>query len=271
MKNVPQNELFSAYLDGELTAAEQAEVERLLADSPAARQLLEELRTLSTTLQSLPQYKLSEDLSELVLRTAERRMLTEPVEPAAPEELPRPVRSTGRAFLRRVFNSRALLWSSLAVAIAVMLNVMSEEPPKEVALAPPAAEEALEEVLEEAGEEADGRRATAPAEEEGDGIADSPVVPQPDEYGSGLKTAESPAPADPIAKALRRGTLADGSTVAGSANSATMPSQGKGVPGSGLPTLPPPEGLAMQKAATPAGAPGGPRKGGGRGRILGPL
>ncbi len=44
MNDLPQNELLSAYLDGELTAAEQAEIEQLLADSPAARQLVEELR-----------------------------------------------------------------------------------------------------------------------------------------------------------------------------------------------------------------------------------
>lgn len=55
MNHLPQDELLSAYLDGELTAAEQAEVERLLATDPAARQLLDELRTLSATLQALPQ------------------------------------------------------------------------------------------------------------------------------------------------------------------------------------------------------------------------
>ena len=44
MNDLPENELLSAYLDGELSAAEQAEVERLLATNPAARQLLDELR-----------------------------------------------------------------------------------------------------------------------------------------------------------------------------------------------------------------------------------
>ena len=77
MNDLPQNELLSAYLDGELTAAEQAEMERLLAANPAARQLLDELRALSATLQALPQEKLGEDLSRQVLRVAERRMLTE--------------------------------------------------------------------------------------------------------------------------------------------------------------------------------------------------
>ncbi|HYW80427.1 MAG TPA: zf-HC2 domain-containing protein, partial [Thermoguttaceae bacterium] len=79
MKNLPENELFSAYLDGELTAEEQAQVERMLAESPAARQLLDQLRALSSTLQGLPQYKLDGDLSETVLRNAERAILTRPV------------------------------------------------------------------------------------------------------------------------------------------------------------------------------------------------
>ena len=50
MNNVPDNELLSAYLDGEVTAEQQADVERLLAANPAARQLLDELRALSSTL-----------------------------------------------------------------------------------------------------------------------------------------------------------------------------------------------------------------------------
>jgi len=138
MKDLPENELFSAYLDGELTAAEQAEVEQLLADNPAARQLLDELRALSSTLQSMPQYALGEDLSDRVLRMAERRMLTDS------ERLSRP-RGNGKTWpshLSRLLNARALIWSGLAVAIAVMF--MLSQPPKEdgggMALAPGTAE-----------------------------------------------------------------------------------------------------------------------------------
>jgi anti-sigma factor RsiW len=129
MNNVPDNELLSAYLDGELTAAEQVEVEQLLSGSPEARQLLEEFRALSSTLQGLPQHKLGEDLSGPVLRIAERRMLTQP----APEgELPKPAPAP-RAMLRRILNSRALVWSSLAVAVAVMLTVLGREPQQRLA------------------------------------------------------------------------------------------------------------------------------------------
>ena len=75
MNDVPDTELFSAYLDGELTADEQVRVEQILATSPEARQLFEELRALGSTLQGLPQEKLDEDLSARVLEVAERRML----------------------------------------------------------------------------------------------------------------------------------------------------------------------------------------------------
>ena len=46
MNEVPDTEWFSAYLDGELTADEQLRVEKMLAVSPEARQLLEEFRAL---------------------------------------------------------------------------------------------------------------------------------------------------------------------------------------------------------------------------------
>ena len=44
MNDSSQHELLSAYLDGELTADEQVQVERLLADDPRAKRLLDELR-----------------------------------------------------------------------------------------------------------------------------------------------------------------------------------------------------------------------------------
>ena len=119
MHDLRQNELLSAYLDGELTAAEQAEMEQLLATSPAARQLLDELRALSVTLQALPQEKLGEDLSRQVLRVAERRMLTEG-EPAEMERAPVPL---ARSVFRRFFNRRAMVWLSLTTAVAVMIAI----------------------------------------------------------------------------------------------------------------------------------------------------
>ncbi len=119
MNNLPQNELFSAYLDGELTAAEQADIERLLASDPAARQLMDELRALSATLQALPQQKLGEDLSRQVLLAAERRKLAESNRDEI-EMLPMP---SERSIYQRFLNRRALAWAGLAVAIAVMISM----------------------------------------------------------------------------------------------------------------------------------------------------
>src|SRR6516165_2877555 len=80
MNDDSDSELISAYLDGELTAEEQVRAEQILASSAEARQLLEELRALGGTLQSLPQEKLDENLGARVLEIAERRMLS-PEEP----------------------------------------------------------------------------------------------------------------------------------------------------------------------------------------------
>ncbi|NUQ60947.1 MAG: hypothetical protein HUU20_00555 [Pirellulales bacterium] len=121
MKDVPENELFSAYLDGELTVDEQAEVEELLAASPPAHQLLDELRALSATLQSLPARKIGVDLGDAVLRTAERRMLAEA--PSRHRDGGRnPVRSGWRQVFQRITRPRVILWSGLAVGVALMLT-----------------------------------------------------------------------------------------------------------------------------------------------------
>lgn len=133
MKNVPENELFSAYLDGELTADEQASVERLLASSPAARQLMDELRALSSTLQSMPTYALEEDLTSAVLRAAERRVLGQKADGDDPTELPRididagghpnieSAPSPWKGIGRRLLTPRNLLWPGIAVAVALMI------------------------------------------------------------------------------------------------------------------------------------------------------
>ncbi len=122
MNDLPQNELLSAYLDGELTAAEQAEMERLLAESPAARQLVEELRALRNMLRTLPQEKLTEDLSRQVLRVAERRMLTEE-EPGAADDGPMTPVLLGRSLFRRFLNRRTMTWLTLTAAIALMIAI----------------------------------------------------------------------------------------------------------------------------------------------------
>lgn len=71
MKRPFDEELISAYLDGELTADEQARVEEALASDAALRHLHDDLRALRNGLQSLPQQKLDSGFVERVLRAAQ--------------------------------------------------------------------------------------------------------------------------------------------------------------------------------------------------------
>jgi anti-sigma factor RsiW len=141
MNDLPDNELFSAYLDGELTAAERQQLEQLLAASPAARQWLEELRAVSNTLHALPREKLGEDLVPRVLRLAERRMLTgDQPDVASVEAAPTPL---ARSLVRRFTRPRILVWLAITVVFVVMIRVNelhqggpAVHAPQEVALAP---------------------------------------------------------------------------------------------------------------------------------------
>lgn len=180
MKNVPENELFSAYLDGELTAEEEQQVEQLVAESPAARQLLEELASLSGALQNLPSHKLNEDLAPRILQKAEQRMLREP----APD---RRYRSNGKHsnwttpsdpnlswHPRRLLNPRAWSWPAVAVAIGLALMFLKpggEQPANGPQVAhrlaedagnpPPTIESATDHPEEAASPAADRRAETA--------------------------------------------------------------------------------------------------------------
>lgn len=146
MTDVPENELLSAYLDGELTADEQAQVERLLEASPAARQLVDELRALSTSLGDLPSHQIGEDISARVLRRAERQMLADPAAalPISPAQ-DQPAGPRWRAIVRRVARPRTLVWSGVAVAVALLLMLanpaaLRQAPDRSVATTSPADE-----------------------------------------------------------------------------------------------------------------------------------
>ncbi len=131
MNGFPHDELLSAYLDDELSPAERAEVEKLLATDPAARRSLEQLRAVSEQVRSLPRQNLGEDLSKHALELAQqRRLQTSPVfdtsdDPASP--LP-----TGEPFARRLLSRRNLLWLSLTAAIAVLISVHERWNPAEL-------------------------------------------------------------------------------------------------------------------------------------------
>lgn len=75
MKEPISDDILSAYVDGELSAQERAEVERWLETSPAAREKLEDFRRLSGLFASLPRTEVPQEFPTKVLQLAERRML----------------------------------------------------------------------------------------------------------------------------------------------------------------------------------------------------
>jgi anti-sigma factor RsiW len=66
------DDLLSAYLDGELTSEQRAEVERVLAASAEHRQFMEELRVLCELLRQLPRYQLDERVVNRILQETQR-------------------------------------------------------------------------------------------------------------------------------------------------------------------------------------------------------
>jgi hypothetical protein len=144
MNDPSENELLSAYLDGELTADERAEVERLLAANPAAREALDELRAMSATLQALPRRELGEDLGRQVLREAQRRKLSQGEPEAAKANVGRPPSAVmddlaqpgaavprslmdSKSAFRRFVNRRTVVWLALTAAIVIMIKINEEK------------------------------------------------------------------------------------------------------------------------------------------------
>jgi len=237
MRDVPENELFSAYLDGELTAAEEAQVEELLAGSPRARQLLDEFRALSATLQGLPSHKLGEDLSEQVLEQARKQVDSERREDVRPADAPPPPVAepsvpSEPSRLRRMFSARSLSWSIIAVAVALMIMVFdpgnqgenaadrevarapeatadstaapSEEPAGEMTIRAPETPAALEAADEDdmraaPAELAEGAAVDAPAADFGRFAKKAPAAAATPGPAAGVPMAEAPLEREAIA------------------------------------------------------------------------
>jgi len=137
MNEHPLDDLISAYVDGELSPAETAEVEKLLADSAEARQLLEEFRALGASLRALPKLQLGPDFQERVLRQAERAALAgEGLSPPAAEL---PTVAASDAIPRFPRSWQSWKWAVLATAAALMIWVTGRgglEDKRQVAIAP---------------------------------------------------------------------------------------------------------------------------------------
>jgi anti-sigma factor RsiW len=119
-----REELLSAYLDDEVTEPERRQVEAWLAEDAGYRQLHEELRALRGRLQALPRHKLERDLSDVVLRRAERAVL-------AGEQTPKRVAEPATVAARYLWSGRSwrmMAWPAIAVAAAVLIAIFNRQP-----------------------------------------------------------------------------------------------------------------------------------------------
>ncbi|BBO36335.1 anti-sigma factor family protein [Lacipirellula parvula] len=115
------DELLSAYVDGELTAAERARVEERLRNDPLAAALVDELRSLSNEIQRLPREPLGLDLRASVL--AEIDQARADLAAHGPATLPEP------PIDRWAGIRRGLVWSALAIAATIVIAIF--QPPEE--------------------------------------------------------------------------------------------------------------------------------------------
>jgi anti-sigma factor RsiW len=125
----PDDELLSAYLDDELTPEERARVEARLAADPAARQLLDELRSVSQAVRSLPQESLPADLSESVLRRAERAMLSSDASTAGESASAGGVGGLVELARKLPFGRslRAWAWAGTAIAAGLLIMIFDRD------------------------------------------------------------------------------------------------------------------------------------------------
>lgn len=129
MNNHSEDELLSAYLDGEVTATERMRVETLLANHSDAQQSLEELRTVRAGLALLPRYTLPADFVELVL--ARIRKLDGQGSSGAANETPRTISLNGAERRGRPPFHRALryvAYTAVAAAAAIAVIVVTAKP-----------------------------------------------------------------------------------------------------------------------------------------------
>src|SRR5689334_3841490 len=104
MNDERREELISAYVDGELTTEERAQVELWLAESAEARQLYEEWLAVRAAMSALPRQSVGRNLSASVLHRAERSVLSGVVKDAG--DAAEPTVSLGTR-LRTLWNSGA--------------------------------------------------------------------------------------------------------------------------------------------------------------------
>jgi anti-sigma factor RsiW len=112
------DELLSAYIDGELSETERAAVETRLANDPDAQHLVHQLRSVSQSVQRLPLETVGRDLTEAILRRAEALKPT-----PAGGTTAAPMSNDARPTISIFQSRRSWMWASLAVAAGLLIMV----------------------------------------------------------------------------------------------------------------------------------------------------
>ncbi len=139
MSELNREELISAYLDGELSGEERAQVEGWLAESAELRHLHDDLLALRATMQSLPRHKLDHDLAGGVVRRAEQSLERDNEQRLAAGTVG-PL-STIASWWEQGADWRRVLWPTVAVAAALAIliyDASQRDGEQQVAQAPPA-------------------------------------------------------------------------------------------------------------------------------------
>lgn len=138
MSEDTREELISAYIDGEVSPEERAQVEAWLAESSHLRQLHDELLALRSAVQSLSEHKLERELAPAVLRRAEHSVLRRTM---ADDEAPRAaLPGSIVSWWERGASWRRVMWPAIALAAALLILVFDagRRGEQEVARAPEA-------------------------------------------------------------------------------------------------------------------------------------
>jgi hypothetical protein len=115
------DELLSAYLDNELSSDERAAVEARLAADPSAQQLLQDLRSVSQSIQALPLETMGRDISAEVVQRAHG--VTSKATP--PLSITQPSAAVDNSLRVKIFRTpRAWIWATLAMAAGLVIMIV---------------------------------------------------------------------------------------------------------------------------------------------------
>ena len=236
-------ELISAYLDGEVTADEQARAERLLAEDESFRQLHDDLVAMRSGMQKMPTLTLGPDFKDAVLAAAvEAKTRGSDGQPSATNATP-PVDTdaptpaiSDKANWHRILYPLAAIAAVLLVAMMTITFTMND---RKLALAPQAAHyEAQVNVGQEEPE-------TESAAEDFDVTAPSDDIASTEDS----LAFEADAVHDPL---LSRATIGNGPAAKREANGARYPTQSKTETARSRDQRPPPAAYASGAAKKPA-------------------